>query len=761
MEPSLQRDQLLDWIEQAIATFSESDLVGVSKQWQAVFRMLPDYLVENRPVDDRFRWQIETTNDGLPDIVDRLQRVRRFLVSHIKDSHAAIIQVIHWFDKAELTLVERVTGKTSVSHSLSEPYETIFFHARDGMYISTVEGQFVHCNDALVKMLKYQSANDLLALDIASQLYVDQSERKVMIEHLFEDGFFDRHELRFQCADGSEGVALESCYLVESRSGMRYVVGMLLDVTDDKETEIQAKAYISSLEFQAMEAGIYANRESRRNETLQEVADHPVIVAKATDLSIHIANQAFLKVFGHRKKDLESLQLKDIFSENGWMALFPKLSDLRRRNRFHVREIGCVSKNGNEFIATLSIMIHHESSGAQIFIQITDLSENKILRQDCQALRQQLDSVVDSASIGMIAFSGDGKVSFINRYLRHALGFSKERMRNPDFLNELFTIPEQRLKFNKYVHAILAGRHYKELPISLRTRSNETLDFMLKTMPMDFRDGSLPGFLAFMKPVHSDSEIQEHHEYAQALRVRDEQVDAVQDQMTELELQWGKLIALMDHLIEDLKSPLEVISGFSALLRKDLASALSSSQLEDFTIIQTNLAILSRILDQAREFEKLLNHQTTSRLIEISLESLALYLEESFQNMDSRLSIDTSLSRPEQIVTTDPLLLESTFRQLIENSLQFTKGPVQLSFNEEGEHVTLQLEDEGPGMNAVDLDHAQEAFYADGNRERGNSGMGLGLALASHYCVLMGSHLNLHSSVKKGTTAQFEFTQSR
>ncbi|MCB1043216.1 MAG: PAS domain S-box protein [Acidobacteria bacterium] len=752
MDAYLTVDQLSQWVEQAIQEFAESDLVGVSPAWQSIFRAIPQLLAAGEPADDRFRWEIEAANETLPDIVDRLHRLRRYLMRQLHGKEFPMVeQLIHWFDRTELDIVERMTGKTSTSHSLSEPYETIFWNARDGMYISTIDGRFVHCNEAMVKMLGYQTVDDVLKLDIAEELYLDQEDRKVMVEHLHRDGFFDRHEFCFRCADGSERIALESCYQVTSRTGESYVVGMLVDVTDEKSSQARTQSYIHKLESQAMEAGVEANRELKRSESLLEVSDHPLLIVDSPELTLMGCNNAFLKIFGYRKKDVEDLPLKRIFSESGWMEIFPKLSDLRRKSRFHVRDVTCITQDSEDLKVDLTILVHHDHSGTSLFIEVQDRSDFKALTDQAQLIRHQLDMVLDEAPLGMIGFNGEGKVVFVNRWLRSSIGYSKERMRNSDFINDLFTIPEQRVKFNKYVQAMLSGRKYENLPISLRSRTGETLDFAIKTSVFDFFDGTGRGFLAFLRPIGIESTQDETDE----LRTRDELIEQLGRQAETARADQEHLTQLMNLLIDQLKNPLEVISGFTSLLHREIQEHLTDSQREDFSIIVANLEILTRLMDQAHEYERLHHQKVTPRPILISASGLASFLNDAFVGFGERLTQDHS-GADESMIKTDPLIVESALRQFLENASTHTAGPFSLHWESHDGQPTIVISDQGPGMNLIDLEHAHDAFYTN-NPDKPSAGLGVGLTIAHGYANLLHVACHIESSVKAGTQVFWSF----
>lgn len=59
-----------------------------------------------------------------------------------------------------------------------ELYRNLVSRIPDGVYKSTVEGKFVDVNPALVRMLGYGSKEELMKIDIKSQLYFDISDRE-------------------------------------------------------------------------------------------------------------------------------------------------------------------------------------------------------------------------------------------------------------------------------------------------------------------------------------------------------------------------------------------------------------------------------------------------------------------------------------------------------------------------------------------------------------------------------------------------------
>ena len=56
-------------------------------------------------------------------------------------------------------------------------YRLLFENSLDGIYTSTPEGRFIDANPALVRMLGYESKEDLLSISIPEDVYVSESDR--------------------------------------------------------------------------------------------------------------------------------------------------------------------------------------------------------------------------------------------------------------------------------------------------------------------------------------------------------------------------------------------------------------------------------------------------------------------------------------------------------------------------------------------------------------------------------------------------------
>ena len=71
-----------------------------------------------------------------------------------------------------------------------------------GMYRSSLDGRFLDVNPALVHMLGYASAEELLAVDMSRDIYSDPDQRAAIIQAYKESRYLENCELRWKRKDG-------------------------------------------------------------------------------------------------------------------------------------------------------------------------------------------------------------------------------------------------------------------------------------------------------------------------------------------------------------------------------------------------------------------------------------------------------------------------------------------------------------------------------------------------------------------------------
>lgn len=151
---------------------------------------------------------------------------------------------------SEINLVRTVTHHIGIAlrqaeliehlHRSEERYREMFEKAVVGMYQSTPEGKILTANAALVKMLGYDSLDELLQVDIERTLYLDPAERRKNIAELQRTGRLTGVQFALKRKNGTVVVVEEHARAVKDHRGkILFCEGTLIDVTEKKALERQ------------------------------------------------------------------------------------------------------------------------------------------------------------------------------------------------------------------------------------------------------------------------------------------------------------------------------------------------------------------------------------------------------------------------------------------------------------------------------------------------------------------------------------------
>ncbi len=187
-------------------------------------------------------------------------------------------------------VLERKRTEEALAQS-EERYRSLFENSTDGIYRSTLEGNYIDANPALVKMLGYSSKDELLSINIPNQLYISKKDRPSPGKR--EKPF----EARFKKKDESKIWAEVSSRVVYDEAGNLFgYEGTVRDITERKEAEKKIKYMTFHDSLTGLYNRGYFEEELKRLDTERQLP-----------LSLIVGDVDMLKVvndiFGHDEGD--------------------------------------------------------------------------------------------------------------------------------------------------------------------------------------------------------------------------------------------------------------------------------------------------------------------------------------------------------------------------------------------------------------------------------------------------------------------------
>jgi two-component system NtrC family sensor kinase len=116
-------------------------------------------------------------------------------------------------------------------------FTELFESLQEGIYITTPDGAILDVNPALVRMLGYDSKEELLKRQVP-EIFVDQAERKIVKDQVDRQPMIQGREITLIRKDGTSIVCLNTAAAVRDNAGrvVRYQ-GALMDITERREME--------------------------------------------------------------------------------------------------------------------------------------------------------------------------------------------------------------------------------------------------------------------------------------------------------------------------------------------------------------------------------------------------------------------------------------------------------------------------------------------------------------------------------------------
>jgi two-component system NtrC family sensor kinase len=311
---------------------------------------------------------------------------------------------IHAASSAQLQTVH-VLKDISDRREAERRYRELFDNIQEGVFFTTPQGRFVEVNDALVRILGYSSREEVIQLDIPTQVYFSPLQRQGLVEQLERDNGLRNHEEVLRRKDGSPVHLLINCFGVRDASGniLQYR-GLILDITGlrQSQTELQKERDFSSK--------ILSYTQS-------------LILVTDTEGMISYANRRWGGL-GFQQNQILGHPLPDLCAASRRGALREALAAVSRGQQIDNFDLPLIRGDGvsGQFSVNLSPIVGEDGRVNSIVVVMTDVTDSAVLRT-------KLMHAEKMAAVGKLV---SGVAHEVNNPLTAILGFTDLLMENPE-----------------------------------------------------------------------------------------------------------------------------------------------------------------------------------------------------------------------------------------------------------------------------------------------------------------------------------------
>ncbi|MEJ6616596.1 MAG: ATP-binding protein [Crocinitomicaceae bacterium] len=221
----------------------------------------------------------------------------------------------------------------------------------------------------------------------------------------------------------------------------------------------------------------------------------------------------------------------------------------------------------------------------------------------------------------------------------------------------------------------------------------------------------------------------------------------------------------LGNLAHELKTPVFSIQGYILTLLE--------GGLEDETVNRKFLERASNATERMTLLLEDLDNITKMEVNQIELDltsfDIVELVEDVFQELELRaaskkITLKFAKEYDRVSVKADRRKITQVLMNLIGNSIDYgkTKGSTTVRFYLMNDIITIEVSDNGPGIQESEIPRLFERFYrVEKSRNRNEGGSGLGLAIVKHILEAHNQNVNVRSTIDVGSTFIFSLDKTK
>ncbi len=291
---------------------------------------------------------------------------------------------------------------------------------------------------------------------------------------------------------------------------------------------------------------------------------------------------------------------------------------------------------------------------------------------------------------------------------------------------------------------------YLKKEVQKRTKELNTKNKLLVEQTMELNETN----------VLMEERQQQIEEQAEEISTANEQLVTTNDKLSELNAMKDKFFSIIGH---DLKNPINVIMGFSEMLKMRIAELSVEKRdlyIDNIFISATKTYnLLENILDWARsQSGHMVIQPESTDLIQLISSNIQLLKE---QTQEKQITVSTEYPEVIKKAFCDGNMTDTIIRNLLSNAIKFTqtggKITVIVTIDEKSKLIKTVVSDTGIGIPSEKINKLfslDRSFSTEGTS--GETGTGLGLIMCKEFVEKNGGSIGVESVIDKGS--KFYFT---
>ena len=236
------------------------------------------------------------------------------------------------------------------------------------------------------------------------------------------------------------------------------------------------------------------------------------------------------------------------------------------------------------------------------------------------------------------------------------------------------------------------------------------------------------------------------------ISVQNNNLDILNKQLSEANATKDKFFLILSH---ELLNPVKWMDNVAKMLRNQHNNMTDEELDQAIAALSQSSSTSTQLLDNLLTWSKIQVGRIEINNENVNVHDLLNEIENMFKAklIEKHISIENHIAN-DLIINTDKQMLQTIFRNLIDNAIKFSYpgGNIIVSSSVENNRAVIKIRDFGTGIKESDrkkIFDISKSFSTFGtNREKGS---GIGLILCKEYIAKSGGSLDINTNVDKGT----------
>jgi PAS domain S-box-containing protein len=441
---------------------------------------------------------------------------------------------------------------------------------------------------------------------------------------------------------------------------------------------------------------------------------------------------------------------------------FPSLRAIKEQRIIRNVEIGIEKEDGATIWTSVSAAPLFSGSGSATVT--ADITALKYGEEALRESEQRFRTLFEQAAVGVALLeTRTGRYVRINQKYCDFLGYTMAEMLQRTFQD--VTYPEDIAPNVNHAALLIEGR-LSEFSLEKRyvRQDGQVVWGNLTASPL-WKPGEQPGVYYHIAVVEDITERKHTEEALRELNASLEQrVEERTRDLAAATVRLAELSRLKDDFISrishELRNPLANVKLYLQLLEQ----GRPEKHADYILTLHQQADRLQHLIEDLLDVSDLTLDQIEVHRAPLDVSDLlhSLVTDYAARALDRDLSLQ-ALSAPDRLtLSTDRNLLRQALATVLNNALSYTPhgGSITLcadrATTSQGERVTIEVHDSGPGISTEDLPHIFEPFYRGAvTADYKTPGTGVGLFIAQHLSERLSGYITVASQPGQGTTFTF------